>query len=75
MLNKLNEIKEIISIEEANYLCSLFNKLDTPEDIKMFLFYFMIFSSSIFLFTSTPNPGFSKALTYPFSHFIGSSKI
>jgi len=34
MLDKLKEIKSIISIEEANFLCNQFTKLEKPEDIK-----------------------------------------
>ena len=34
MIDKLKEIKSIISIEDANFLCIQFTKLEKPEDIK-----------------------------------------
>jgi len=34
MLDKLKEIKSIISIDDANFLCNQFTKLEKPEDIK-----------------------------------------
>ena len=34
LLIKLKEIEGLISIEDANFLCNQFTKLEKPEDIK-----------------------------------------
>ena len=35
LLDKLEEIKNLISIEDANYVCNLIMKLEKPEDIRI----------------------------------------